>query len=155
MTVTFHCKHFAALNVEDLYEILALRQEVFVVEQNCVYLDSDGKDKQGWHIWGTDQTGKMVACARILPKGISYDNYSSVGRVATALSIRGKGIGKILMREALEWSGQIFGGVPIKISAQQYLERFYSEFGFVQVGTSYLEDGIPHIPMVRQPPVPL
>lgn len=98
---------------------------------------------------GYDDNGKLVAYARLLPKGSSYENFASIGRIATALPVRGKGAGRLLMKAAINWMEQQFSGDNIKISAQSYLRSFYEEFGFVVSGEEYLEDGIPHLPMVR------
>ena len=128
---------------------MVLRQEVFVVEQNCPYLDADGKDFSAWHLMGHDDDGNLVAYARLLPQGVSYENYTSIGRVVTAASHRRKGFGLALMKAALDNMERLFPGENIKVSAQTYLQRFYENFGFVISGPEYLEDGIPHYPMVR------
>ena len=146
----FICKKFNELSLQELYDVMALRQEVFVVEQECAYLDADGKDEGAWHLIGLDKNGKLVAYARLLPKGISYENYPSFGRVATSESIRGKGIGRELMNQVLIWMEKLFPKENIKISAQCYLDKFYKSLGFEIVGDEYLEDGIPHYPMIRK-----
>ncbi len=145
----FKCIPFSALTTEELYKLMALRQEVFVVEQNCPYLDADGKDQNAWHLMGFDDDGKLIAYARIAPKGITYDNYISIGRIATATTVRRKGFGKKLMDVCFEKIEKLFGTEPIKISAQCYLIQFYESFGFKTVGEEYLEDDIPHIAMIR------
>ena len=145
----FKCKSFSELTNEELYEIMALRQEVFVVEQDCPYLDADGKDQPAWHLMGFDKNGKLIAYSRIVPQGISYENYPSIGRIVSSPSVRGKGIGKKLMAENLEWGQKLFKNQAIKISAQCYLVKFYNSFGFESVGEEYLEDNIPHIAMIR------
>jgi ElaA protein len=147
---TFICKKFNDLSLHELYGILALRQEVFVVEQDCPYLDADDKDQHSWHLMGVDEKGKLVAYTRLLPKGISYEKYPSIGRVVTSPSARGGGIGRELMEQSLWWTEQLFPKEDIKISAQCYLEKFYKSLGFEIVGAEYLEDGIPHYPMLRQ-----
>ncbi len=131
-----------------LYAIMALRQEVFVVEQNCPYLDADGKDVKCWHLMGYDADGKLIAYARLIPKGVSYENFASMGRIATAASVRRTGAGRALMKVAMDEMAQQFSGDSIKISAQTYLREFYESYGFVVSGDEYLEDGIPHFPMV-------
>ncbi len=147
--INFRLKPFYELTGVQLYAMMALRQEVFVVEQNCPYLDADGKDLKGWHLMGYDDDGKLVAYARLLPKGVSYENHVSIGRILAAASIRGKGAGHELMKEALYQMEQLFPRENIKIGAQVYLRKFYESHGFVVSGEEYLEDGIPHFPMVR------
>jgi ElaA protein len=137
---------FDALSPKELYEILALRQRVFVVEQRCFYLDCDGKDVAAAHLMGRDDTHDLVAYARLLPKGVSYPE-SSIGRVVTHPGARGAGLGKQLIHEAIQRTLESFGG-PIMIGAQRYLERFYAEVGFIPSGLPYDEDGIPHIHML-------
>lgn len=126
---------------------MVLRQEVFVVEQNCPYLDADGKDKQSWHLLGYDENKKLAAYARIVFPGVSYKEVA-IGRVITSQDHRRTGAGKELMREALKAIETLYGKVPVRISAQTYLVKFYSEFGFVSTGKEYLEDDIPHTEML-------
>jgi len=147
--INFRCKHFHELTALQLYAVMALRQEVFVVEQNCPYLDADGKDNKCWHLMGHDDNGQLVAYARLIPMGVSYQNFASLGRIVTAAPVRRTGAGRALMKAALDWMGQQFPGESIKISAQTYLREFYESFGFVVSGEEYLEDDIPHFPMVR------
>lgn len=147
--ISFRCKPFYELTSHQLYAIMALRQEVFIVEQNCPYLDADGKDLKGWHLTGYDDDSKLMAYARLLPKGVSYENFVSIGRIATSSSVRGTGVGQSLMKAALDNMELLFPGESIKISAQSYLRNFYESFGFVVSGDEYLEDDIPHLPMVR------
>ncbi|MAT55121.1 MAG: GNAT family N-acetyltransferase [Saprospirales bacterium] len=147
--LTYRCKAFNELNLLQLYAIMALRQEVFVVEQNCPYLDADGKDLAAHHLVGYDDNGNTVAYARLLPKGVSYEHHASMGRIVTKPSVRGRGLGKELMKNALDWADRLYPNESIKISAQTYLRKFYEDFGFVVSGEEYLEDGIPHLPMVR------
>jgi ElaA protein len=146
----FKCKPFSELTTDELYELMALRQEVFVVEQNCPYLDADGKDQQAWHLMGFDKNEKLIAYARIAPQGVFYENYVSIGRIVTSPSVRGKGIGKKLMVACFEAIEKLFKNQPVKISAQYYLIRFYESFGFETIGEQYLEDDIPHIAMIRE-----
>ena len=146
----FSCHFFDALTTQELYAIMALRQEVFVVEQNCPYLDADGKDQQSWHLLGYNQQGELLAYTRLLPKGLSYPGYTSIGRVVTAPSARGTGAGKLLMKKSIEMTRFLFGNLPIKIGAQSYLLHFYEGFGFQSTGEQYLEDGIPHTKMVLE-----
>lgn len=149
ITLHYSCLPFHRLSLEELYAIMALRQEVFVVEQNCPYLDADGKDQPAHHLLGYSDKGALLAYSRLLPSGVSYAGYPSFGRVATAPSIRGGGQGRALMEKTLEWMERLYGRQAIKISAQSYLISFYRSLGFQAVGEEYLEDGIPHIGMVR------
>ena len=146
--LTFSCLPFQQLSPEDLYDIMALRQEVFVVEQNCPYLDADGKDQSSWHLCGRDASGLLACYTRLLPEGLAYEGYSSIGRVVSSPSVRGTGAGKVLMNRSIGMCRFLFGPLPIKIGAQVYLTRFYEGFGFRTVGEPYLEDGIPHIKMI-------
>lgn len=147
--VTFECLPFKALNLVQLYRVLALRQEVFIVEQTCYYQDADGKDLDAWHLLGTDSAGDLVAYARILPQGVAYPDYPAIGRIITSAKVRGSGTGRALVAEAIACCERLCGPGPIKIGAQSYLERFYRGFGFEVVGAPYLEDGIPHLHMIR------
>ena len=131
---------------------MALRQEVFVVEQNCPYLDADGKDPDSWHLMGRDASGKLVCYTRLLPEGLSYPGYVSIGRVVSSPAARGTGAGKTLMRRSIDLCRQLFGNQPIKIGAQSYLLQFYEGFGFCSTGEEYLEDGIPHTKMILPTP---
>ncbi|MEL6941294.1 MAG: GNAT family N-acetyltransferase [Bacteroidota bacterium] len=146
--MNFTLKPFYELSLDELYECLRLRQEVFIVEQNCPYLDNDDKDQKGLHLMGRVD-GELVAYARLLPKGISYENYPSIGRILTSEKGRGKNYGKQLVATAISEIEQLWGEQAIKISAQQYLLKFYNELGFQEVGEGYLEDDIPHIAMIR------
>jgi ElaA protein len=150
--IQFSCLPFSRLSPHELYEIMALRQEVFVVEQNCPYLDADGKDPDSWHLMGRDQTGKLICYTRLLPPGLSYPGYASIGRVVSAPSARGTGAGKILMRRSIDLCRHLFDSRPIKIGAQSYLLQFYEGFGFRSTGEAYLEDGIPHTKMILETP---
>jgi ElaA protein len=144
----FKCVPFKDLSVYELYEIFALRLEVFSVEQNCPYQDADGKDLDGWHLMGTNTEGVLVAYSRLLPKGVSYENYASIGRVVNSPKVRGLGYGKILMVESIVRMQKLFPNQPVKIGAQSYLLKFYQSLGFQSIGEEYLEDGIPHISMI-------
>jgi ElaA protein len=146
----FVCKPFYQLSLDELYALMILRQEVFIVEQNCPYLDADGKDQQSHHFMMYDGD-KLIACTRLLPRGLSYPEYQSIGRVVTHADARGTGAGKVLMQESIRVCLELFGENAIKIGAQSYLLRFYASFGFVSTGEEYLEDGIPHTKMVRKP----
>jgi len=146
--MVFKCLSFSQLSNQELYEIMALRQEVFVVEQDCPYLDADGKDQPAWHLLGFDDHQKLVAYTRLLDKGISYSKYPSIGRVVTSPSVRGKGWGIALMKESVRQIELLFGKQDIKISAQVYLDKFYRSLGFQPTGEEYLEDNIPHVGMI-------
>ena len=147
MAIHWTLKKFDSLSSLELYKIMQLRNEVFVVEQNCVYQDADNKDNTSWHFMGLDND-KLVAYTRILPPGLSYTE-PSIGRVVTSPSARGSGIGRELMLQSIEEVKKLFGHVPVKIGAQLYLQKFYTSLGFEQTSEIYLEDGIEHIEMVR------
>jgi ElaA protein len=140
-------KTFKELSVQELYAIMRLRQEAFIVEQNCPYLDADGKDLKSHHLMGY-LNNELVAYSRIVPPGVSYDEVS-IGRVVTAIEHRKMAYGKQLMDESIKQIGKTYGPMSIRIGAQLYLKRFYESFGFVQQGEPYLEDGIPHIIMLK------
>ncbi len=142
---------FNELSLNELYEILRLRSEVFIVEQNCVYQDNDNKDHKSIHLMlrSTDQTNELIAYSRILPPNISYDGYTSIGRVVTALTHRRKGLGHHIMNKSLDELDKRFKNVPIRIGAQLYLKTFYESYGFVGTSEPYLEDGIYHIEMTK------
>lgn len=144
----FQCLPFDQLSPGQLYKIMKLRQEVFVVEQNCPYLDADDKDQESFHLVSWDENGEALAYVRLLPKGLSYPQYASIGRVVTSAKIRRSGGGKELMQEALLWAKKLFGDTPVKISAQSYLLSFYRSLGFEPIGDEYLEDDIPHRAMI-------
>jgi len=147
--VNWTIKKFNELTLDELYNILQLRNEVFIVEQNCVYKDTDGKDQSAWHLMAIED-GKLVAYTRILPPGVSYGD-PAIGRVVTSSSKRRTGLGKELMKRTIEACEKLFGKISITLSAQVYLEDFYRGFGFIVVGEEYLDDGIPHIEMSRKP----
>lgn len=151
MTLTWTIKPFADLTPTELYALLHLRAEVFVVEQNCPYLDVDHKDQQGIHVLGYAPDGRLAAYARVFPPGVTYADYACIGRVVTAPFARGKGLGKPLVDQARETLFVTYGVQPIKISAQAHLQNFYGTCGFVGTGELYLEDGIPHRAMVYEP----
>jgi ElaA protein len=187
MKIEFQCVHFSALTVYELYSVMALRQEVFAVEQNCPYLDADGKDLEGFHLlgyadlsenaqntegvsdvgFGMSDVGtapksqiealpksdfrnpkSLLAYTRLLPKGVAYDDYASIGRVVNSPRVRGHGVGKILMEESIRQMARLFPQDGVKIGAQSYLLRFYESLGFVSTGEEYLEDDIPHTSMI-------
>lgn len=138
-----------ALTVPQLYEMLQLRSEVFVVEQNCIFQDMDGSDDQALHLMGSRE-GQLVAYARLFPAGVKFAE-ASIGRVVTRGSARGGGLGHVLIREAIAAVHSRWGVQPIRIGAQARLKAYYSQHGFVDVGVPYIEDGIDHIEMVWSP----
>ncbi|MBC9795884.1 GNAT family N-acetyltransferase [Sinomicrobium weinanense] len=140
-------KTFDELTTGELYDMLQLRSEVFVVEQDCVYQDIDGKDRKALHLIGKKQ-GKVVAYTRLFPGGGYFDE-ASIGRVVVKEEERKYGYGHDIIKASIAAIGDHFKEYRIKISAQKYLIRFYEKHGFVQVGEEYLEDGIPHIGMIR------
>lgn len=145
--ITWQCKRFRDLSAGEMHSILALRAAVFVVEQKCPYQDPDYKDEYSLHVMGWSG-GELVAVARILPQGVSYDEVS-IGRVATAQSVRGTGLGMELMGKVMMYITEIFGDVPIRISAQSYLQKYYEKYGFRRSEKEeYMEDDIPHVDMV-------
>ncbi|MEM7571477.1 MAG: GNAT family N-acetyltransferase [Bacteroidota bacterium] len=138
-------KHrFDELSPHLLYEIIHLRNQVFVVEQECIFQDADHQDQAAIHLCGFSAAGQLLAYARILPRGTVYPTNPSIGRVVVDKSARGGGIGVALVRKAISECRQNFGAKPILASAQTYLLDFYRHIGFEIVGEEYLEDGIPH-----------
>ncbi len=149
--LTWQCSQFDDLSNEVLYAILKARQVVFVVEQNCAFQDADDVDQHCWHLvgWQVQGSAKILAAySRLVPPRIKYDE-PSIGRVLTSPACRGEGYGMELMRRAVEKIEELYPGLAIRIGAQQYLEKFYSEFGFQTVSRPYIEDGIPHVEMLR------
>lgn len=147
MAIQWIIKRFEDLSVHELYDLLQLRSKVFVVEQNCVYLDIDSKDKVALHLFGVLEN-KIVAYSRLFKAGISFDN-ASIGRVVVDTNYRERKLGHDMMQEAIEGIQIHFGESQITIGAQLYLKKFYESHGFVQTGEMYLEDDIPHIEMQR------
>ena len=145
MSIQFKIKPFNALSVQELYESLKLRSDVFIVEQNCVYPDVDGKDNKALHLLGTFD-GKEVAYARLFAPGYYFDN-ASIGRVVIDAAYRDRKWGHNLMQAAIAGIQEHYNTTTITISAQLYLKKFYEGHGFVQEGEGYLEDDIPHIRM--------
>ncbi len=138
---------FAALSGAQVYEVLQLRSEVFVVEQNCVFLDMDGADDQALHLLGL-QDGALVAYARLFQAGIKFAE-ASIGRVVTHSRVRGSGVGHLLIQHAVSSLWSAWGIQPIRIGAQAHLKDYYGRHGFVDAGVPYVEDGIDHIEMLR------
>lgn len=141
-------KKFEELTIDELYTILQLRNEVFIIEQNCIYPDLDYKDQPAIHLMCM-KSKKLIGYTRILPPGVSY-SVPSIGRVVTALSARKSGIGKELMYKSIDACINLYGISDITLSAQLYLKKFYESFGFKASGDKYLEDGIDHIKMTRK-----
>jgi ElaA protein len=140
-------KSFTELTPGELYSIMQLRNEVFVVEQNCVYQDCDNKDQPSFHLLCT-RDEQLIAYTRLVPPGISYKE-PSIGRVVTSPAVRRTGIGIQLMQQSVDACRMLFGNLPIRIGAQVYLLKFYQSLGFIEEGEIYDEDGIPHIEMVK------
>ena len=147
--INWTLKPFSELTPNELYRILQLRNEVFIVEQNCPYLDLDNKDLKSWHLMGIEED-KLMAYSRLLAPGISYSE-SSIGRIVSSPAARKTGMGKKLVSESIEQIKNLFKTDTIRIGAQFYLKAFYESFGFLQDGEIYLEDNIPHIIMLRKP----
>jgi ElaA protein len=144
-------KRFSELTVDELYRVVALRLQVFVVEQKSIYQDADGYDPGSHHLLGElpgAQEPTLAAYLRVLPPGLKYPE-ASFGRVVTAPSARRYGYGKVLVEKGLAFIDASYPGVPVRIGAQHYLQRFYEGFGFRQISDVYDEDGIPHIDMRR------
>jgi ElaA protein len=150
--VFWQWSRFSELRPDDLYAVVRLREAVFVVEQNCPYLDADGRDPGAWHLLGWNQASggerSLMAYARVFEPGVRYTE-GSIGRVATAQEVRRTGVGRQLMAEALRRLETLAPGEKIKIAAQRRLEAFYAGFGFTTVSAPYEEDGIMHVDMVR------
>lgn len=148
--MNWEIKAFDQLSLQELYSILTLRTDVFVVEQNCAYPEVDGKDPDCLHLLGTED-GQLVAYLRILPADLSYPE-PSIGRVVVKKSHRGKGLARPLMRGAIGWILKVWQEESIKIGAQAHLQDFYQSLGFEPVSEVYLEDGIPHLDMMYRKP---
>ena len=149
MQLNWIFKKFDELTAAELYSIMQLRNEVFVVEQNCVYQDADDKDQASMHLCGWDGAN-LVAYTRIIPQGISYTE-ASIGRVVTDPAARGQGLGHTLMSQAIDTLQRLWGLQPIRIGAQAHLQDFYRQHGFVTASPVYDEDGIDHVEMRRDP----
>jgi ElaA protein len=149
MQITWTFKAFPMLTLDELYALLQLRSKVFVVEQNCPFLDIDDKDQLCYHLLGAVATQPhLAAYTRIVPAGVAFDHVS-IGRVVTAPEHRRFGMGRQLMARSIEEVERLYGKVPIQIGAQLYLRAFYTSFGFEPCSDLYLEDGIEHIDMIR------
>lgn len=149
MNIDWKIKHFVDLNQYELYDVFALRTNIFVVEQNCPYPELDGKDKQCFHLIG-EYEGEVIATARILPAGVSFPEVS-IGRVAIRSDFRGKELGHVIMKNCIEFIDNEYDKCDIRISAQSQLQNYYQKHGFNSTGKEYLEDGIPHVEMLFEP----
>ncbi|MGC4036793.1 MAG: GNAT family N-acetyltransferase [Chitinophagaceae bacterium] len=147
MDIQWQIKKFEELTVDELYAILQLRIEVFVVEQNCVFQDIDDKDQYSYHFMGWHDK-HLCAYTRIVPPGTAF-KLPSIGRVVTSPKARGNGLGRLLMEKSIAETFRLYGHTDIKIGAQFHLKKFYSSLGFNQSSEIYLEDGIEHIEMIR------
>ncbi len=137
------------LAARDVYDLLALRSEVFVMEQRCIFLDADGADMQAWHLLGRNAQGRLDAYLRLVDPGVKYAE-PSIGRVVTNPNARGTGLGRLLMQEGIARTQDAWPGQATRIGAQARLQSFYEDLGFARQGDQYIEDGIPHIEMVRK-----
>lgn len=149
--VTWQARAFDELSARELYALLAARQDVFILEQRCLYNDFDGYDQDAHHLLGwleRDGQRQLAACLRVLAPGAKYGEMS-IGRVLTTQAARGTGVGRELVARGIALAESLHPGHDIRIGAQAYLERFYGEFGFVRVSDTYLEDDIPHVDMLR------
>lgn len=146
--IIWKIKNFDEFTVPELYAVIKARIDVFVVEQNCPYPDLDSYDQKAVHIWA-EENGEVLASCRIFPEGIKYPE-TSIGRVLTTENARGKNLGRQLIKYAVETIENRFKTSQVRISAQDYLLKFYGEFGFEDTGKKYLEDGIPHTEMFRK-----
>lgn len=154
MEINWSWQRFNDISGEAMYEMLALRQEVFVVEQGCLYLDADGLDKQSWHLFGrtNDNDQQLVAYARLNFLNTRYPE-PSFGRVLTSKAIRGMGTGRKIVAACIQKSLREYPNLDLRISAQAHLTKFYAEFSFTKVGDPYDDHGIEHISMIfRAPP---
>jgi ElaA protein len=145
----WHVRHFDELSPAELYLLMQLRQDVFVVEQKCAFPDLDGKDFPSLHLsaW---RDGRAVAYLRVVPPEVHHSGCPSLGRICTALDLRGTGLGRELVKRGLDLIANKWPGQDCQIGAQSYLRRFYESFGFIVNGDEYDEDGIPHFPMRRR-----
>ena len=140
-------KSFQELSLEEFHDIIALRIQIFIIEQNCPYQEVDGKDKLAHHLFFKNETDEIIAVTRILPQGISYEEVA-IGRVVVHEDYRGTGLGNQLMSDSMNFVRDKYGEVPVRLSAQKHLENYYGNHGFKSTGKEYLEDGIPHVEML-------
>lgn len=149
MKIYWDIKHYSELSKDEFHDLIQLRINVFVIEQNCPYQELDGKDKDSFHLIARDEHNHLVATARILPKGISYPNDVAIGRVVIAPNYRMHKLGHQLMQECLDFITAEFGETSVRISAQKHLENYYAQHKFIPTGKEYLEDDIPHVEMLK------
>lgn len=140
-------KSFQELSLEEFHDIIALRIQIFIIEQNCPYQEVDGKDKLAHHLFFKNEMDEIIAVTRILPQGISYEEVA-IGRVVVHEDYRGTGLGNQLMADSMNFVRDKYGEVPVRLSAQKHLENYYGNHGFKSTGKEYLEDGIPHVEML-------
>lgn len=148
MPLDYYCVSYEDLTNDLLYDILKLRQEVFIVEQECAYLDCDEYDREAEHMIGVHTEKQIIAYARLLPPDTIYEDYASFGRVLVVEEFRDKGHGREITEEALNQIDRLYGTIPVKIMAQTYLKPFYKTLDFKPEGDPFLEDGIEHQYMV-------
>ena len=147
MKFEYQVKSFQELSLEEFHDIIALRIQIFIIEQNCPYQEVDGKDKLAHHLFFKNETDEIIAITRILPQGISYEEVA-IGRVVVHEDYRGAGLGNQLMSDSMNFVRDKYGEVPVRLSAQKHLENYYGNHGFKSTGKEYLEDGIPHVEML-------
>lgn len=148
--MNWQVKKYSELSIDEFHDIIQLRIEVFVIEQNCPYQDLDGKDKKAHHLFCKNKKGEILATSRILPEGISYQEVA-IGRIVTSEKARGTGLGHELLEKSMNFCKEEYGPGPIRLSAQKHLENYYNRHNFFSTGKEYLEDGIPHIEMLFKP----
>ncbi len=147
MNINWTWRCFDDIPAAEVYEMLAVRQQVFVVEQACLYLDADGLDNEAWHLFGYDPSEALIAYARLLPPQTRYEE-PSIGRVLVCKAARGVGVGRELISRCLRKCEMEYWHQPVRISAQVYLKAFYESFGFESFGRPYDDGGIAHIGML-------
>ena len=149
LAIEWQWSSFSGLSGAHVYEILSLRQRVFVVEQNCAYQDADGRDADAWHLLGWDSSArkKLIGYARVFEPGARYKE-PSIGRIVSAPEVRGTGVGRMIVNESMRRCAELWPKRTIRVAAQRRLEQFYREFGFVVDGEPYIEDEIEHIDML-------
>ena len=148
-TIQWEVKPFRQLSVDGLFEVLKLRVDVFVVEQACAYPELDDRDLEARHLSGHNELGQLVAYARLLPPGLCFPEVN-LGRFVVKAEFRKQGVGHQLLQKALQECSRCWSKIPIRIFAQDYLQAFYKQHGFLRVSEVYLEDGIPHVEMVKE-----